>query len=91
VLPVVIVDALSWVMVAWIIVTALCHWAAATALGMGWLGLLLPQVTVLVGGLTKMHAGSTFVLQPAPQKLTGLDSSMTAQVPSGRPPFLSHS
>jgi hypothetical protein len=50
VLPAVIVDALSCIMVAWITVTALCHWAAATALGMGWLGLLLPQVMVLVGG-----------------------------------------
>jgi hypothetical protein len=55
VLPVVAVDVLAWAMVAWIAVTALAHWAAAAVVGLGWLGLLLPQAAVLVSHLSVLE------------------------------------
>jgi hypothetical protein len=48
VLPPVVVDVLAWCMVAWIAVTGFCHWAATVSLGLGWMGLVLPQVVLLV-------------------------------------------
>jgi hypothetical protein len=48
VLPAVVVDVLAWVMVGWAALAALCHWAAAALMGMGWIGLMLPQAAVLV-------------------------------------------
>jgi hypothetical protein len=47
-MPALVVEALAWVMVGWIAVTGLCYWAAATARGAGWLGLVLPQVLIIV-------------------------------------------
>jgi hypothetical protein len=49
VLPAVVVDGLAWVMVAWINVLFLSYWVASWALGMGWLGLVVPQAGAWVG------------------------------------------
>jgi hypothetical protein len=48
VLPVAVVDVLAWVMVAWINVLFVFHWIASRTLGMGWLGLVLPQAAAVV-------------------------------------------
>jgi hypothetical protein len=48
VLPVVVVELLAWAMVVWGFVLALSHWAAAASVGLGWLGLMLPQAVVQV-------------------------------------------
>jgi hypothetical protein len=48
VLPAPLIDLLAWGMVAWVAIHVLAHWAAATVLGMGWVGLVLPEVTLLV-------------------------------------------
>jgi hypothetical protein len=48
VLPVVVVDLMAWGMVGWITLHVLAHWAAATVLGMGWVGMVAPQAVLLV-------------------------------------------
>jgi hypothetical protein len=48
-LPAIVADLMSWVMVAWIMGVTCAHYAAA-AVGLGWVGLLAPQVAVLVSG-----------------------------------------
>jgi hypothetical protein len=47
-LPVVVVDLMAWCMVGWITLHVVAHWAAASVLGMGWVGMVLPSTALLV-------------------------------------------
>jgi hypothetical protein len=43
-----LIEVLAWLMVAWVEIHTLSHWAATSLLGAGWLGLVMPQALLLL-------------------------------------------